>query len=213
MEKNSFMAAMQQATPQKKTTKTNAKFVCPECGQEMENNQNDCPNCGCPATALLEKAPRSAVTDTSSIQAIKNKGTDEYIYYSDDIINITNKLWSFGGWDPANQKSVAVYFPTDNISSVSISRNWRAFVFWSVLGFISMGIGIYHLGEWIEDIGGWIFTVLAIVSYIIAFIMRNKKDIVVKAFHTSATFRYTINDPEKSKQLLNSMLKCLIDNR
>ena len=53
----------------------------------MENNQNDCPNCGCPAIALLEKAPRSAITDTSSIQAIKNKGTDEYIYYSDDIIN------------------------------------------------------------------------------------------------------------------------------
>jgi hypothetical protein len=77
-----------------------------------------------------------------------------------------------------------------------------------------MGIGIYLLAEWgIEDIGGWVLTVLAIVSFIIAFIMRNKKDIVVKAFHTSATFRYTINDPEKSKQLLNSMLKCLIDNR
>jgi hypothetical protein len=189
-------------------------YVCPDCGQEMENNQNDCPNCGCPAIALLEKAPRSAITDTSSIQAIKNKGTDEYIYYSDDIINITNKLWSFGGWDTVDQKSVAVYFPTDNISSVSISCNWGAFVFWLVLGLISMGIGIYLLAEWgIEDIGGWVLTVLAIVSFIIAFIMRNKKDIVVKAFHTSATFRYTINDPEKSKQLLNSMLKCLIDNR
>lgn len=189
-------------------------YVCPDCGQEMENNQNDCPICGCPATALLEKAPRSAITDTSSIQAIKNKGTDEYIYYSDDIINITNKLWSFGGWDTVDQKSVAVYFPTDNISSVSISCNWGAFVFWLVLGLISMGIGIYLLAEWgIEDIGGWVLIVLAIVSFIIAFIMRNKKDIVVKAFHTSATFRYTINDPEKSKQLLNSMLKCLIDNR
>ncbi len=189
-------------------------YVCPDCGQEMENNQNDCPNCGCPATDLFEKAPRSAITDTSSIQAIKNKGTDEYIYYSDDIINITNKLWSFGGWDTVDQKSVAVYFPTDNISSVSISCNWGAFVFWLVLGLISMGIGIYLLAEWgIEDIGGWVLTVLAIVSFIIAFIMRNKKDIVVKAFHTSATFRYTINDPEKSKQLLNSMLKCLIDNR
>lgn len=178
----------------------------------MENNQNDCPNCGCPATALLEKAPRSAVTDTSSIQAIKNKGTDEYIYYSDDIINITNKLWSFGGWDTVNQKSVAVYFPTDNISSVSISRNLGAFTVFLVLGLISMVIGIFLLAEG-EDIGGWVFTVLAIVSFIIAFIMRNKKDIVVKAFHTSATFRYTINDHEKSKQLLNSMLKCLIDNR
>ena len=189
-------------------------YVCPDCGQEMENNQNDCPICGCPATALLEKAPRSAITDTSSIQAMKNKGTDEYIYYSDDIINITNKLWSFGGWDTVDQKSVAVYFPTDNISSVSISCNWGAFVFWLVLGLISMGIGIYLLAEWgIEDIGGWVLTVLAIVSFIIASIMRNKKDIVVKAFHTSATFRYTINDPEKSKQLLNSMLKCLIDNR
>ena len=189
-------------------------YVCPDCGQEMENNQNDCPICGCPATALLEKAPRSAITDTSSIQAIKNKGTDEYIYYSDDIINITNKLWSFGGWDTVDQKSVAVYFPTDNISSVSISCNWGAFVFWLVLGLISMGIGICLLAEWgIEDIGGWVLTVLAIVSFIIASIMRNKKDIVVKAFHTSATFRYTINDPEKSKQLLNSMLKCLIDNR
>ena len=189
-------------------------YVCPDCGQEKENTQNDCPICGCPATALLEKAPRSAITDTSSIQAIKNKGTDEYIYYSDDIINITNKLWSFGGWDTVDQKSVAVYFPTDNISSVSISCNWGAFVFWLVLGLISMGIGIYLLAEWgIEDIGGWVLTVLAIVSFIIASIMRNKKDIVVKAFHTSATFRYTINDPEKSKQLLNSMLKCLIDNR
>lgn len=190
-------------------------YVCPDCGQEMENNQNDCPNCGCPATDLFEKAPRSAITDTSSIQAIKNKGTDEYIYYSDDIINITNKLWSFGGWDTVNQKSVAVYFPTDNISSVSISRNWGAFAFWLVLGLTLMGIGIGFFVEWddIDVVEGWIFTVLAIVSFIIAFIMRNKKDIVVKAFHTSATFRYTINDPEKSKQLLNSMLKCLIDNR
>ena len=190
------------------------KFVCPDCGQGMASNLNDCPNCGCPATALLKNEPQSAITDAGSIQTIKNKDTDEYIYYSDENINITNKLWSFGGWDTANQKSVAVYFPTDNISSVSISRNWGAFAFCLVLGWILMGFGIYLLAEWgMEDIGGWVLTVLAIVSFIIAFIMRNKKDIVVKAFHTSATFRYTINDPEKSKQLLNSMLKCLIDNR
>ena len=200
MAQNDFMATMQQqATPMEKTTttapKTNAKFVCPDCGQGVANNLNDCPNCGCPATALL------------------SKDTDEYTYYSDDTINITNKLWSFGGWDTVNMDSVAVYFPTDNISSVSIAEKKGGFLFFFALGLILMGIGIYIISEWeFEDVAV-LCIVFAIVSIIVAFILRNRKDIVVKAFNTSASFRCAVNDPEKSKQILNSMLQCLIENR
>lgn len=189
------------------------KFVCPDCGQGMASNLNDCPNCGCPATALLKNEPQSAITDAGSIQAIKNKDTDEYIYYSDENINITNKLWSFGGWDTANQKSVAAYFPTDNISSISISGNRLAFIYFLVASLICLGLGIYFITTWYAEVLGYILTGLGIVFFIIAFILRNRKEIVVKAFNTSATFRYAINDPAISKQLLNAMLKCLIDNR
>ena len=28
------------------------KLVCPECGQEVTSNLNDCPNCGCPKEDL-----------------------------------------------------------------------------------------------------------------------------------------------------------------
>jgi rubredoxin len=52
MEQNDFMAAMQQGTSEKKTTRNtteiNAKFVCPDCGLKMDEKFNDCPHCGCP---------------------------------------------------------------------------------------------------------------------------------------------------------------------
>jgi hypothetical protein len=135
----------------------------------------------------------------------------ETVNIPDVVVEEEEKIYDLSDASVHEEVGVSV----DNISSVSISRNWGAFVFWLGLGLALMGIGIGFFVSWddIDVVEGWIFTVLAIVSFIIAFIMRNKKDIVVKAFHTSATFRYTINDPEKSKQLLNSMLKCLIDNR
>lgn len=41
-------------------------YVCPDCGQEMENNQNDCPNCGCPKEHLKSVGPNISPSLESS---------------------------------------------------------------------------------------------------------------------------------------------------
>ena len=41
-------------------------YVCPDCGQEMENNQNDCPNCGCPKEHLKSVGPNISLSLESS---------------------------------------------------------------------------------------------------------------------------------------------------
>ena len=74
-------------------------YVCPDCGQEMEHNLNDCPNCGSPATEFMVKnQPYS-----------ENVFNGEKIYYVDGAVKITNKLWSFCGDDDI--KSVITHFP------------------------------------------------------------------------------------------------------
>lgn len=90
MELNDFMAAMQQeATPKEKTQKektiktnapkTNAKFVCPECGQGVENNLNDCPNCGCPKEELIAN---DASTNISPALESSNNFNAEHVVNS-----------------------------------------------------------------------------------------------------------------------------------
>ena len=41
-------------------------YVCLDCGQEMENNQNDCPNCGCPKEHLKSVEPNISPSLESS---------------------------------------------------------------------------------------------------------------------------------------------------
>lgn len=72
MGQNDFTAAMQQSTSKSEGTQklinTNAKFVCPECGQGLIHNLNDCPICGCPKEHLksVDYSTRTSPTLESS---------------------------------------------------------------------------------------------------------------------------------------------------
>ncbi|MEE1253644.1 MAG: hypothetical protein UHJ11_01130 [Paludibacteraceae bacterium] len=199
METNDFMATMQPTTAKKNVsysvqTGMNAKYVCPDCGQQMENNQKDCPNCGCPAAELLAKGPQSA----------------EIVYYSDNAIRITNKLWSFGGWSETDDYvSSVMHFPTDNISSVSISKNWRGSIILIILAII-LFVCVFANPRAPETM----FLVIAAIALLIgAIFLAMKRYIVVKPFNSTLAYRYTVNSPKEAKKILNLMAKCLIENR
>jgi DNA-directed RNA polymerase subunit RPC12/RpoP len=175
-------------------------YVCPDCGQEMEHNLNDCPNCGSPATEFMVKnQPYS-----------ENVFNGEKIYYVDGAVKITNKLWSFCGDDDI--KSVITHFPVDNISSVSLSRDNR-FIFVLILGvfFFIAGIVLIACFPWAV----WLLSIIvaAIALIIIAQKIKNKRQIVIKPFNGTVNFTYTLEDIDEAKRLLNPMLKCLIENR
>lgn len=198
METNDFMATMQPTTAKKNVSYSaqaeNAKYVCPDCGQQMENNQKDCPNCGCPAAELLAKGPQSA----------------EIVYYSDNAIRITNKLWSFGGWSETDEYvSSVMYFPTDNISSVSISKNWRGSIILIILAII-LFVCVFTNPPAPEMS---LCIIGAVVLLIGAIFLAMKRYIVVKPFNSTSAYRYTVNSPKEAKKILNLMAKCLIENR
>jgi predicted RNA-binding Zn-ribbon protein involved in translation (DUF1610 family) len=85
MEQNSFMAAMQQSTARGEGTQrvinTNAKFVCPDCGQEFMDDSHDCQTCGCPKECLKSIDHFHEGVETSANN-----------YRAENIVNIWAKI-------------------------------------------------------------------------------------------------------------------------
>jgi predicted RNA-binding Zn-ribbon protein involved in translation (DUF1610 family) len=85
MEQNSFMAAMQQSNSRREGThrviNTNAKFFCPDCGQESMDDSHDCQTCGCPKECLKSIDHFHEGVETSANN-----------YRAENIVNIWAKI-------------------------------------------------------------------------------------------------------------------------
>jgi predicted RNA-binding Zn-ribbon protein involved in translation (DUF1610 family) len=90
MEQNSFMAAMQQSNSRgegnQRVINTNAKFVCPDCGQEFMDDSHDCQTCGCPKECLK--------SIDHFHEGVENPANN---YRAENIVNIWAKLCLYAG--------------------------------------------------------------------------------------------------------------------
>lgn len=182
-------------------------YVCPDCGKTFEegNVPASCPNCGCPSSVFQEKY-------IGSPQSIDFSSTEK-VYYSDDIAKITNKIWSFGGYNIYDNSLKGVtHYPVTSISNVSISHSGL----W--LGLLLLGIALLIFGIWLaaafNDAPTLVFFLLAsIIVFLIAYRLRRKRVLHVMPHNSLASYTLTVNSPEEALKYLNPMLQCLIENR
>lgn len=181
-------------------------FVCPDCGKVFneESTPSSCPNCGCPSSEFQEKEITAVTGQVSSTT------TDEIVYYSDEKVHITNKIWSLGGWDEVNTNmSGVMYIPVKSVSSVDISRNryWWILLVLGILLFLS-GIFVIHTGE---EIG--IFVMISGGFFgIIAFVVRAYRKLVIKPHNSLTQFSFHLSNPQEAVKYLKPMLQCLKEN-
>jgi len=182
------------------------EYSCPDCGKVFEENSvpSSCPNCGCPSSEFKERE-LTAVSEQASTSIIVEK-----VYYSDEKVHISNKLWSLGGWDEINTNmSGVMYIPVKSISCVDITRNrtWWILLIIGLLLFI-FGIFVMIEGEYI----GVLFLVLAAIFFIIAFVVRARRKLVIKPHNSLTQFSFHLSSPQEAEKYLKPMLQCLKEN-
>lgn len=184
-------------------------YICPDCGQKIDNNLHDCPNCGCPATMLKEVVQQETATFDSN----------EKVYYSNSRVRITNKIWSFGGWNVnVNGESLVMHFPVTSISSVTMSRKIAWWMFLLALLFLVASIFCFVIGS--DAYYGGYLVVLGIPCIFISCLliyfgiqMNNKRQIVIRPHNSLNSFHLKVDTPEEAQKYIQPMLQSLIENR
>ena len=185
------------------------KVICPDCGKifDEEPIPSSCPNCGCPSSAFTEREIADINKDTDF-------SSEEKIYYHDNTVKITNKLWSFGGYSVVddNIKSISFY-PVSAISCVVISRNMIWWIF-LLLGLLGLVFSIWLFGSMHGDAGpvGIVFIAISILLFYFAHKLYNQRVLHVKPHNSMASYTLTVETPQEALNYLNPMLKCLIEN-
>ena len=185
------------------------KVICPDCGKifDEEPIPSSCPNCGCPSSAFTEREIADINKDTDF-------SSEEKIYYHDNTVKITNKLWSFGGYSVVddNIKSISFY-PVSAISCVVISRNMIWWIF-LLLGLLGLVFSIWLFGSMHGDAGpvGIVFIAISILLFYFAHKLYNQRVLHVKPHNSMAGYTLTVKTPQEAQKYLNPMLKCLIEN-
>lgn len=189
------------------------KVICPDCGKifDEEPIPSSCPNCGCPSSAYVAKEIADANEDT-------NFSSEEKIYYRDNSVKITNKLWSFGGYNVVddNIKSISFY-PVSAISCVVVSRNM---IWWILLllGLLGLGYSVLLFTSMHGDVEefnltvGIVFIAISILLFYFAHKLYNQRVLHVKPHNSMASYTLTVKTPQEAQKYLNPMLKCLIEN-
>ena len=185
------------------------KVICPDCGKifDEEPIPSSCPNCGCPSSAFTEREIADINKDTDF-------SSEEKIYYHDNTVKITNKLWSFGGYSVVddNIKSISFY-PVSAISCVVISRNMIWWIF-LLLGILGLVFSIWLFGSMHGDAKpvGIVFIAISILLFYFAHKLYNQRVLHVKPHNSMACYTLTVKTPQEAQKYLNPMLKCLIEN-
>lgn len=183
------------------------EFSCPDCGKIFEENSvpSSCPNCGCPSSEFKEKTVITRSVDTI---------TEEKVYYADRHIKITNKLWSFGGYDVINDNLAGVvYFPVSAISSVSIRRylDWWLFLLLGIIMLVA-SIFLFNTGEGALIMVGFLLLLVAILFFVVAYRRFNLRKLMIKPHNSYANYSLEVENVEEAKKYLTPMLSCLIEN-
>ena len=81
-------------------------YICPDCGQRIDNNLHDCPNCGCPATMLKEVVqPETTIFDSNeSINAQKRRQTNKKIVLWSSIIIVVGVIVLLANWERIQER-------------------------------------------------------------------------------------------------------------
>ena len=187
--------------------------MCPDCGNEISEGNIvpvECPICGCP----FDKFETNEIIAKTPIAAPVGKvdtNTSEKVYYADSRVKITNKIWSFGGYDAIDtEMSGVMYIPVKSISCVDISRN-RFWWIWLVLGILICLSGIAFVEVHGIEIGVPIIFVGVILG-IIAFLVRARRKLVIKPHNSSAQFSFHLSNSQEAEIYLKPMLLCLKEN-
>lgn len=196
------------------------KYMCPDCGNEFSEGSTmpvECPTCGCP----FEKFEMIEIIEETPIAAPVGKvdtNTSEKVYYADSRVKITNKVWSFGGYDANNNNlSGVIHFPVFAISSISV-RRYRDWWIYLLLGIISLIGSIYFLVDYydypmIEMLASSIFNLFwACLFFYLAYKRYHLRKLMIKPHNSNVNYSFKVKNMEEANKYLNPMLLCLKEN-
>lgn len=185
------------------------RYYCPDCGKTFEENSvpSSCPNCGCPSSAYEEKEIADVIEDTDF-------ASEEKIYYCDNTVKITNKIWCFGGYNVIDDNIKAKsFYPVSAISCVVVSRNMICLLF-LLLGLLFLYLGIRSFAS-IDDYKyiRIISLAISVLQFFLAAKYYNQRVLHIKPHNSMASYTLTVKTPQEAQKYLTPMLKCLIENR
>lgn len=193
-------------------------YKCPDCGKTWENEApQTCTECGCPSHKfeIHESTPENDVIPKNNI-ITEYDSIPEKVYFQNDSVRITDKLWSFDATmesdDPSDDPMVGgVHFPVKSISSVGYFSYVSA-VRWLISGAILMLIGflIFLFEFWAG--AGTSLLISGSILFIVGLILITKRDLKVFAHNPDSNFTIKYMSRDEGNKILNAMLQCLKEN-